>query len=321
MVRPLAEDEREQALDHADIGPAILAAQGLRVSPAQFERLHHFVVRARDDEVHGLLRRPVPRGTFASFVRLATQLPTVRSLLIAGNEIYGLFDRGAPWTVETGQSDVVLGLAARRGPQTESLLFTLTMLLSPWRTSAWLCGESLSLLEVGLDRRFGAFTSEARYLFGVSPRLVAGRSYLRFDRAELELPLRRSRDEADEWVRTASYPSLLAQPPRRSLESRVRLALSQDPTWRLGLADVAEALGMARATLARHLRADGTSFRQLRDELRRDRAVNLLSQGHSVAEVAEGLGFSEASAFQRAFKGWTGSTPGEVRRARPPGIQ
>lgn len=47
-----------------------------------------------------------------------------------------------------------------------------------------------------------------------------------------------------------------------------------------------------------------------------DHAVTRLAAGDSVAEVAEALGFSEASAFQRAFKSWTGVPPGRYQRGR-----
>ncbi|MEM1414469.1 MAG: AraC family transcriptional regulator [Myxococcota bacterium] len=104
---------------------------------------------------------------------------------------------------------------------------------------------------------------------------------------------------------------MLSEPAPSSLESAVRAVLARDP--QLGQAEVARSLGRAPATLARQLREAGTSYRGLRDALRRDRAVHLLARGATVAEVAEALAFSEASAFQRAFKRWTGVTPGSVR--------
>ncbi|MGH7804835.1 MAG: helix-turn-helix domain-containing protein, partial [Candidatus Binatia bacterium] len=52
------------------------------------------------------------------------------------------------------------------------------------------------------------------------------------------------------------------------------------------------------------------SFAALRDEMRRDYAVALLARGHRVGAVADALGYSEASAFVRAFKAWTGAPPG-----------
>ena len=74
-------------------------------------------------------------------------------------------------------------------------------------------------------------------------------------------------------------------------------------------------------TLHRSLAAEGTSYRRLLDQLRLDIAErHLMDDRMSVAEVAFLVGFSELSAFHRAFKRWTGRTPVTFRagaRMRP----
>jgi AraC-like DNA-binding protein len=56
------------------------------------------------------------------------------------------------------------------------------------------------------------------------------------------------------------------------------------------------------------------SYQRLKDDLRRDIAIDLLSSGSvTVAEVAARTGFQETSAFHRAFKKWTGVSPGTYR--------
>lgn len=81
------------------------------------------------------------------------------------------------------------------------------------------------------------------------------------------------------------------------------------------LEEVADGLGMASWTLRRKLRDEGTSFQALLDESRRDLALAYMKDvGLSLGEIAYILGFSTPGAFQRAFKRWTGVTPGEYRR-------
>ncbi len=76
------------------------------------------------------------------------------------------------------------------------------------------------------------------------------------------------------------------------------------------VAVVAGELGVSRQTLFRRLRAEGTTFEQVLDELRRRLALQYLGEGRaSVNETAYLLGFSEPAAFSRAFKRWTGSRP------------
>jgi AraC-like DNA-binding protein len=75
---------------------------------------------------------------------------------------------------------------------------------------------------------------------------------------------------------------------------------------------------MAASTLQRRLAMDGTSFQSLKDELRRDLAiVRLHTSTASLSALADELGFADSTAFQRAFKKWTGSAPGSYRRGRP----
>ena len=64
----------------------------------------------------------------------------------------------------------------------------------------------------------------------------------------------------------------------------------------------------------RKLRDEGTSFQQLKDIIRRDRAMHFLSQTTiSINEVAERVGYSDPAVFTRAFRSWTGDTPRAYR--------
>lgn len=81
------------------------------------------------------------------------------------------------------------------------------------------------------------------------------------------------------------------------------------------LAVVARGLGKSERALQRDLQAAGTSFRQVIEELRRDLAMDYLTGSeHSIADISFLLGFSEASAFHRSFRRWTGVTPQAYRR-------
>jgi AraC-like DNA-binding protein len=81
-------------------------------------------------------------------------------------------------------------------------------------------------------------------------------------------------------------------------------------------ASVARRLGMSERTLRRALAAERGSFREIVDAVRRERARALLDDPRrSIAEVALSLGFSELSAFSRAYKRWTGLSPSRGRHA------
>ena len=76
---------------------------------------------------------------------------------------------------------------------------------------------------------------------------------------------------------------------------------------------VCRALGVNARTLSHRLEALGVTFSGLADEVRFDAAQSLLLKGRRIPEVAAVLGFAEPSAFIRAFKAWSGTTPGRWR--------
>ena len=71
-----------------------LRSPGYRVSGAQMEALHHALVRGSDDELYGVFRRPVPRGTYAAYVRQATGYRDLRAVFVGATDLYGLFGGG-----------------------------------------------------------------------------------------------------------------------------------------------------------------------------------------------------------------------------------
>ena len=80
-------------------------------------------------------------------------------------------------------------------------------------------------------------------------------------------------------------------------------------------AQVARYLGVSERTVARRLQAHGTSLTGLLDQARRQAALAAVAQGgQTFGEISRTLGFADPSTFQRAFRRWTGGTPGAWRR-------
>lgn len=149
--------------------------------------------------------------------------------------------------------------------------------------------------------------SSAAYVdvFRVPVVFRAQHDEIELDAAMLELPLATA-DPITSQVLEERIAQL-ATPPAASFLERVRHAararLDASPD------DVARALGISARTLRRHLDQEGETFRGVVDALRRERADELLGTGMTIKEVGAALGFSEASAFSRAYKRWTGKAP------------
>jgi len=167
-----------------------------------------------------------------------------------------------------------------------------------------------------------AATDPAPYLesLGVTPTFDAPELELSFDAALLDLPVAKADPALAQMLDQQAQIMLRLLPPRPSgtaaYAERVRavvMALLPDGVPRIEL--VAKQLGQSGRSLQRHLQDEGTSLKELIDTLRRELSQKELRRGASTAEIALLLGFSETSAFNRAFKRWTGTSPVRWREA------
>ncbi|WP_420962972.1 AraC family transcriptional regulator ligand-binding domain-containing protein [Brucella sp. IR073] len=94
----------------------------------------------------------------------------------------------------------------------------------------------------------------------------------------------------------------------------VERVLRQKLDSRNHISKVARALGMSERTLRRRLSESGVSFQSILDGVRKNRALELLANQHMpVEQIAFAVGFSDPHNFRRAFRRWTGATPGALR--------
>ena len=136
----------------------------------------------------------------------------------------------------------------------------------------------------------------------------------------LELPLMHSDARLAELLERRATELLAAIDGEADLTLRVREALETTADLReVDMDSVAARLGTSRRTLQRRLGDAGTSWKRLFEEEQKRRAcAALLSGTHAIKELADELGFTETSAFHRAFRRWTGHTPADYRRTRRP---
>lgn len=127
-------------------------------------------------------------------------------------------------------------------------------------------------------------------------------------------------DPALSRIVTAHAEQLLAACDRQpeNLAMQVRRQLAEGMVHgMISLRTVAGQLNLSERSLQRRLASQGTSFADLVDEVRRELARRYMADERlALGEVAYLLGFSDPSAFHRAFKRWTGTTPAAARRMR-----
>ena len=138
------------------------------------------------------------------------------------------------------------------------------------------------------------------------------------DYAGLDDPLPRADSTLCDLLDQHAQALLDRLPRSDSFADRVRAAIANELTAGDPTAEhVSEALGMSTRTLRRRLKEEGTSHQHVLDEVRNELARSYLGEGKlGITEVAFLLGFSDASAFHKAFRRWTGRGPGDWLRER-----
>jgi AraC-like DNA-binding protein len=311
---------REALLAAAGIAPEVLAGE-LRVPLERYAALYNTVVAALDDEGFGLFSAPLRAGAFEFLCRSTISAPDLATALERASRF-----------LRVVLPD--LAFAPRRDAAGASLLIEATALLperaaaDPRRVfayewllrlihglSSWLVGRGIVLDRVEFPYPRPQHAADYALIYTADSRFDAPRLAAHFAPNLLDLPIRR--DEAALAVFLDGAPGKIATLYRRDrdmvlrVRNLLRAALPDLPD----LAQVAARLHLSERTLHRRLEEEGSGFRAIKDALRRDLALARLAKSRAgVAEIAAGLGFTDPSAFYRAFVGWTGKSPQQYRK-------
>ncbi|MEU9111511.1 AraC family transcriptional regulator [Streptomyces sp. NPDC048483] len=311
-------------LQSARIPPLLLADDRARVTPEQFTRLVKALHGATDDEFLGLGPVPSRRGTFAMMCHACLGCRDLGSVLERAARFYGLFPGGPEMALETsagpdGPAQAVFSLRSDLRPYDHGNFLAECVLIIWHRLSSWLIGRRIPLRWARFAHPAPVHAPEYAVLFGCPVRFGARHTAAGWDAHWLAAPVVRDEAALAAMLRRApadllsrrDYGTTVAEQVRRSLAQALR---APAPTRLPDVPEVAARLAVSPATLRRRLQAEGTSYQRLKDAVRRDAAISSLAAGQEpIAELAARIGFSEHTAFHRAFRRWTGTTPGAYR--------
>ncbi|MBI6942685.1 AraC family transcriptional regulator ligand-binding domain-containing protein [Pseudomonas putida] len=305
---------RDAHLRAVGIDPGVLGQAQARVPAKAFAQLWLALIQRLDDEFFCLDSHGMPLGSFALICRGLIQEPNLEKALRQCMGNFGLFlrDLRGSLTVRAGRATISVhsGIAdpLTRVYAEETYLVLVVGLL------CWLAGRRLAI-----DRTELAVARPAQeddlLLWGPDLRLGSGRTEVEFDSAYLRLPVVQDLGSLKTFLRSAPQGLVIRFRNQNGLVAQVYRHLrarryGQWPT----LAALAVQQGVSASTFRRQLEREGRSYQQIKDEVRRAMAFERLREGAlSIAEIAEQAGFQEPSAFHRAFKKWTGQSPGSYR--------
>ncbi|MGB8884375.1 MAG: AraC family transcriptional regulator, partial [Azonexus sp.] len=303
-----------------------IADTASRIPIDRYAALYNRLNRELDDEGFGLFAQPMRPGSFEFLCRGCLSAATLADALARASRFLHIVlpDLAVSVRRSHGHAELVIAETRKLAEHTDDpgRIFAFEWLLRLLHGLAcWFAGRGISLDSVIFPYRkpdhFAdyalIFTEDSRF----APTVPGGTGTLvaSFNANLLDLPVRR--DEAALTAFLDGAPGKITMLYRRDRELviRVRDLLRAALPSSLGLDDIADRLHLSPRTIHRRLQEEGSSFRSIKDALRRDLALTKLTKrNEAIAQVAADLGYADTSAFYRAFVEWTGMAPTHYRQ-------
>ncbi len=321
MISPSFVEEALDCLRRAGKPTApLLASLGLPatvespISAENYGALWLAVAAEVDDEFFGMGERPMRRGSFTLLCHCVLHAKTLDQALRRALRFLSvvLEDPRGELVIRDGLAEIVL---TDKGKARSAFAYRTYWILLHGIT-CWLVGRRIPIRRVDFRCAEPLEGADYRLFFGAPVQFSQPVSRLAFDRAVLKRPIVRTEQALKQFLRGAPANILVRYRYDAGLAATVRMRLRQQaPAAWSGFDDLAAQMRMSPSTLRHRLQAEGQSYAGIKDEIRRDHAVKMLLQSKaSVGDVAAQLGYSEPSAFHRAFRKWTAKSPAAFRR-------
>ncbi len=177
----------------------------------------------------------------------------------------------------------------------------------------WLTGHTLTARELRIDAPpvSQRYHDQLARVFNAPVYFDAGENTFSFERQLLARRVVHTTESLVEFLKNSVYHLIAFDAEPASTSAAIKSLVSIDlPNGTPSFSDVAAMLYMSESSLRRRLQGEKTSYQAIKDQVRCEVAIDkLLHEDARVADLAEYLGFTEASSFVRSFKGWTGHTP------------
>ena len=307
--------DAKDILQKAGIGLEILQEPKARVYPEKMAKLLRILVTLLDDEFLGQDRKPSQPGSFETLCQLILPCSTLGEALEMGTRYYRLFDLALHTQFEQTEMGGSLVVNQHHHCLNKSHYLTEFQLVLWHRLCCWLTGKRIPIKMAEFAYSRPSHADEYQLFFYGEHKFNQARTLLRFHQKDLDLPIIRSRQDLPELMKEAPYVFLVKPNNTASINAQIRRILEVNTESDMpDFESVAFQLNTSTQTLRRRLKDENTSFQAIKDQVRRDLAICHLSENkYSINDIALKVGFTEPSTFHRAFKKWTGVTPGDYR--------
>jgi AraC-like DNA-binding protein len=306
------------ALSLAQITTAQLAKPDARITAHQLEVLTAAAMQELDDEGLGAFERRLPWGSYGMLARASLTAPTLGIALKRWCRHHGLLTDHVHMAVAASGEIATIAIDEHWQIEGELRELSLSFLLrNVHGLACWFVDSRIPLAETLLPFPAPPYADAYRFMFPGPLRFDAPRAEIRFDARYLALPLRRDEKALAAMLQRALPVTVLQYRRDRLLVRQVRQALLAHPDEAHNAAGIAALLNISPRTLHRQLKDEGGTLQRIKDEVRCDRAKELLYRTQKpLKQVAAAVGFRNEKSFSRAFRLWTGTTPAYFRETQ-----
>jgi len=300
-------------LELAKIDRELLNAPRARIPAAAYSRMWVALADLMDDEFFGLDSHGLRRGSYSLMARAAVGADNLEHALHRILRfLRATLDDFRGELVRSGDE---VRLVLHDGGVMRRLFGYGTWFILVHGLACWLVHRRIPLREMQFRCPAPADDSHYRTRFCDNVKFGGDTTYIAFAASLLNLKIAETPATVDAFLKAAPANLLVKYRNEASTSAQVLKRLrSQMPHQWPEMEKLAQELCVSSTTLQRRLQQEGLSYQRLKDDLRRDVAIDLLSSASmTVAEIAAHTGFQETSAFHRAFKKWTGVSPGAYR--------
>lgn len=303
-----------EALKRAQITPAQLKQANTHITARQMELLSGAAMQELGDEGLGAFSRKLPWGSYGMLARASISSPNLGVALKRWCRHHALIADDITLRLSTSGDTAAISVEEKVPGQVGE--FALVHVLRNIHGLACWYVDSRIPLQGARFPFVAPLHVEAYGLMFPGPSLQfnAAQAEIRFDARYLALPLRRDEKALQQMLQRALPLTVLQYRRDRLLVEQVRQALADPAVASHNAETLAAALNMSARSLHRQLQEEGASLQQLKDEVRFEKAKELLLRtSKPIKQVADASGFRNEKSFIRAFQVWAGTSPAGFR--------
>ena len=264
---------------------------------------------------------PLSRGEFALLCHCIITCATIEDVIARAAAFSAMIqNRAGEINLEIIGDQARFGMKSFRINYNINAFFVdITGLVGYYRLFGWLIGEDIEPIKIEMCHNQFVDDDIVAQIIACPVTYSNPSNVLQFPARYLKYPVVRTPFELAELLKKFPFEPMMPQSREAPISERLRLNFSTALAERRPLprtAALAKQLSIGVTTLKRRLAEEGTSVKSIKERCRCELALSLLNDRHlTIGDIASRVGFSDATAFRRAFKGWTGTSPYKYRHA------